>query len=637
MQIQWVEKGKKRNIALACALIAAAAQLAAGLWMGLRLWLNVPAALLLGGFTYVAFAAKATVNRWWGALIELACVAAGSFLILHVPLFHWMGMNPMGALRGVTLAALLAGVVFAAAANIKVFACVFFTFCWALSLIDAAVIEFSGNVITINDIAAIGTAMNVVGNYRFQVMPLMVTQLLLYVACMAAVIRTHEDRAALKKAAPRLAAAAFALLAAVVPAYTWRHKNPSTFWSNGIRRNSMLMEFVLELKTLNLARPEGYSAEAVQQLGEDYPPETAAAGAVEKKPHVIAIMIEAFSDLSVLGDLQTNIDYMPFTRQLYDQSVHGRALVSTLGGGTARSEWEFLTGNSMYFMPGSSMPFRQFMGDDENSIVRVYENAGYHTIGMHPFYGNGWGRNRVYPALGFDEIYFLDDLEWDEEVRSFVSDRAFVHQVINLFEHRDYDEPLFFFGVTMQNHSDYKNPDYPAQVQVVGHEGEFPAAEQYLTLIRETDDAIRELIEYFDACDEPVQIVFFGDHQPIVEDGFYTAVGMDNVSLKYYVPFVMWDNTEHRAGEIGLTSINFLATRLLSLTGTPRPAYFQFLEDLNQTVTAMDHVGYFRGDAFTFYGDAGDPDADEMIRRYNIYQYANMFDKTVDRRLFIGG
>lgn len=636
MRIEWVEKGKKRTIAIACALVAAAAQLGAGIWMGLPLWLNVPAALLLGGFTLVAFAAKATVDRWWGAVIELGCVAAASFLILHVPLLHWMGMNPMGILRGLTVAAVLVGVVFALTANIKIFAAVFFTFCWIFCLVDAAVIEFSGNVITINDIAAIGTALNVVSNYRFEVMPLMVTQLILYVACMAAVIRTREDRAALKKAAPRLAALAFALLAATVPAYTWRHKNPSTFWSNGIRRNSILMEFLLEVKTLNFAAPEGYSAEAAAKLGEDYPPE-AAAEASERKPHVIAIMVEAFSDLSVLGDLETDVDYLPFTRQLYADSVHGRALVSTLGGGTARSEWEFLTGNSMYFLPGSSMPFRQFMGDDENSIVRVYENAGYHTIGMHPFYGNGWGRNRVYPALGFDDIYFLDDLEWDEYVRSFVSDRAFVRQVIRLFENRDYDEPMFFFGVTMQNHSDYRNPDYAAQVHVTGHEGEFPAAEQYLSLIRETDDAIRELIEYFSACDEPVQIVFFGDHQPILEDGFYEAVHMDNVSLKYYVPFVMWDNYAHRAGDVGTTSINFLAARLLDLTGTPKPAYFRFLTDLNQTITAMDHVGYFQGEAFTFCGGNGPADAEALLHDYNVYQYANMFDKTVDRRLFIGG
>lgn len=633
MEIKWAEKGKARTLAVAAALVAAAAQLAAGIWMGMPVWLNGLVALLLGGFAFVAFGAKATVNRWWGALAEIVCVAGASFLILHVPLFHWMGMQPMGALRGVTLAAVLVGAVFALTANLKVFSAILFTFCWVFCLVDAAVIEFSGNVITINDIAAIGTALNVASNYHFQVMPLMVTQLILYVACMAAVLRAREDRAALKKAPVRLAALALAALAAVVPAYTLRHKNPSTFWSNGIRRNSILMEFLLEVKTLNVAAPEGYSAEAVAQLGEDYPLQPMA---MEKQPNVIAIMIEAFSDLSVVGDFETTLDYMPFTRSLYDQSVHGRALVSTLGGGTARSEWEFLTGNSMYFMPGSSMPFRQFMGSDENSIVRVFKNAGYHTIGMHPFYGNGWGRNRVYPALGFDDIYFLDDLEWDEEVRSFVSDRAFVHQVINLFENRDKSQPLFFFGVTMQNHSDYADPDYPAQVQIVGHEGEFPNAEQYLTLIRETDDAIRELVEYFDACGEPVQIVFFGDHQPIVESAFYEAVGMDNVSLKYYVPFVMWDNYEHRAGTVELTSVNFLATRLLDLVGLPKPAYFRFLSDLNKTVTAMDHVGYFKGDQFTFYGDAGDPDADAMLARYAIYQYANMFDKSVDRRLFIG-
>ena len=633
MQIQWVEKGKRRAFAVACALIAAAAQLAAGIWMHMPVWLNAPLAAFLGGFAFVALAAKATVNRWWGALIEITCVAGASFLILHVPLFHWMGMQPMGGVRGLTLAALLAGAAFVITANIKVFAAFLFSFCWILSLVDAAVIEFSGNVITVSDITAIGTALNVVSNYRFRVMPLMVTQLILYLACMAAVLRAKEDRAALKKPRVRLAALAFAVLAALVPAHTLRYKKPSTFLSNGIRYNSVLMEFLLELKTLNVQAPEDYSPEAAARLGEDYPLRPAAEG---KKPHVIAIMLEAFSDLAEVGDFETNIDYMPFTRRLYEESVHGRALVSTIGGGTARSEWEFLTGNSMYFMPSSSMPFRQFMSSDENSIVRLFENAGYHTVGMHPYYPSGWGRNRVYPALGFDDIYFIDDLEWDEYVRAYVSDRAFVRQLIHLFETRDPDAPMFFFGVTMQNHSDYNTPGYPATVQIKGMEGRFPSTEQYLTLIRETDDAIRELVEYFSACGEPVQIVFFGDHQPSIESAFCEAVGMQNSSQRFYVPFVMWDNYAHHTGEVPLTSLNFLAARLIDLVGIQKPAYFQFLSELNQTITAMDHVGYFQGDRFTFCGAGGPEDAEALLKEYSIYQYANMFDKTVDRRLFIG-
>ena len=106
MQIRWVEKGRQR--AVVAAALAAAAQIAAGiwqgspLWAGLPLWTNLPLALLLGAFAFIAFGTRITVNRWWGAIAELACVAGASFIILHLPLLHWMGMRLMGLVRGLS-------------------------------------------------------------------------------------------------------------------------------------------------------------------------------------------------------------------------------------------------------------------------------------------------------------------------------------------------------------------------------------------------------------------------------------------------------------------------------------------------------------------------------------------------------
>ena len=636
MQIQWTKRGGRRALALAAALLAAALQLVAARWTGGRhMSMHAAMALPLGALTFVAFGGKVTVRRWWGMLIELFCIAGASAVILHLPLFHWTSLSLNGFARAVCLGAVLLSVAFIITANLKWFGAFWLTFSMAFGLIDAAVIQFSGNIITANDITAIGTAANVAARYTFKIMPLMITQLVLYAACMVVLLRAREVRPELKRLRVRLVALVCLLATAAYPAYTLKTKKPNTWKTKGIRLNSALMELLLEAKMIRVRPPKGYSTEALAGLSEKYPAREASVEG-DKRPHVIAVMIEAFSDLRVLGDFETDVDYMPYTRELMKASVSGTALVSTFGGGTARSEWEFLTGNSMGFLPGGSMPFRQYMGSDENSIVRVFKNAGYHTVGMHPFKANGWGRNKVYPALGFDDVYFIDDLAWDEYVRGFVSDRAFVHQVINLFENRNYDAPLFFFGVTMQDHSNYLYPDYPPTVTVTGHEGEFPAAEQYLSLILETDDAIRELIEYFSACDEPVQIVFFGDHQPVVEEDFYKAVGEHPNYRKYLVPFVMWDNYEHRVEDVGLTSVNYMASRLLDLTGIQKPAYFSFISEVSRAVPAMSHFGCVVDGEYTSYGKLEDADARAMLTQYRIYQYANIFDKTVDRTQFLG-
>ena len=65
-------------------------------------------------------------------------------------------------------------------------------------------------------------------------------------------------------------------------------------------------------------------------------------------------MNESFSDLNVLGDFTTNEDYMPYLHSLQngaENTVTGYLNVSVCGGNTANTEFEFLTGNSMAFLP----------------------------------------------------------------------------------------------------------------------------------------------------------------------------------------------------------------------------------------------------------------------------------------------
>ena len=52
------------------------------------------------------------------------------------------------------------------------------------------------------------------------------------------------------------------------------------------------------------------------------------------------------------------------------------------------------------------------------------------------------------------------------------------------------------------------------------YDTEYPLAETYLSLARESDSAFKELLEYFEKVDEPTMIVMFGDHWPKIEEEF---------------------------------------------------------------------------------------------------------------------
>lgn len=69
-------------------------------------------------------------------------------------------------------------------------------------------------------------------------------------------------------------------------------------------------------------------------------------------------------------------------------------------------------------------------------------------------------------------------------------------------------------GVTMQNHGGYgeRYDNFNQEVYKVG--ASYTDANQYLSLLNESDKALENLITYFKGVDDPVEIVFFGDHQP---------------------------------------------------------------------------------------------------------------------------
>ena len=75
------------------------------------------------------------------------------------------------------------------------------------------------------------------------------------------------------------------------------------------KRDGTAVGFLMELQYISVDKPDNYSASMAEQILEPFQNQNTTA---DKKPNIIVIMNEAFSDLSVLGDFETNEDYMPF-------------------------------------------------------------------------------------------------------------------------------------------------------------------------------------------------------------------------------------------------------------------------------------------------------------------------------------
>lgn len=361
------------------------------------------------------------------------------------------------------------------------------------------------------------------------------------------------------------------------------------------KRNGMAVAFAMELKYLVVEKPTGYDEEECRALLAAYEKTPSETG---KRPNIIVIMDEAFADMSYLGKVETNKEYMPFFRSLQaeENTVSGSVHVSVLGGNTANTEFEFLTGNTMAFLPEGSVPYQQYLRGELPSLASRLKEEGYVTIAMHPYHAGGWCRDKVYSWMGFEAFRALPDYPDAEYVRKYVSDQSDFERIIQEYEQRDREKPLFLFNVTMQNHGGYDQEfdNFIPEIQGAG-EGT-KALDQYLSLISLTDRALQGLIGYFAQEQEETIILFFGDHQPndSVAGPIWKQNGVDVSSLsreqetvRYEVPFVLWANFDIEA-EKGLeTSANFLALEVLKQAGISPDGYYGYLEKLHNSYSVI--------------------------------------------------
>lgn len=402
------------------------------------------------------------------------------------------------------------------------------------------------------------------------------------------------------------------------------------------KRNGLAGAFTMELKYLRVERPAGYDAEECAGLLEACQErESAGKDASEKPPHIIVIMDEAFADMSYLGELSASREYLPFFNSLLgtENTISGRLHVSVLGGNTANTEFEFLTGNTMAFMPTGSIPYQQFIRGRVPSLASWLSGCGYHTMAMHPYYETGWSRNQVYPWMGFEELRFIDAYEGAEYVRKYVSDRSDFELLIREYEQRRSEQPLFLFNVTMQNHGGYGQEfeNFTPDITVEGIKSQ--ALSNYLSLISLTDEALQELITYFEQEEEKVLLVFFGDHQPndTVALPIWKQQGLtleeltkEQEALRYQVPFLIWANYDIEEKQDVDTSANFLALEVLRQAKLPIGGYYGYLEELTKEYPVISTKQVLTREKKALTEE--EREADDALLKYQRLQYYQMFD-----------
>lgn len=505
------------------------------------------------------------------------------------------------------------------------------------------VVMFRSNPIVPWDIYSFETAMSVADNYVFSVDWALAEHIAMFILMLIVGVRTNI-RLNKKILRPILT------VAMCIPAYFYI----SYLWQDNLERNTGLndtlfnakymhskdgffVSFILDIHFLQIEEPKNYSDEyALSLLNEQ---EVEKVETPEELPDIIAIMDETFSDPAVLGEFETNKDYMPFVHSILRgevaNTISGYADVSVLGGNTANSEFEFLTGNSMAFFPNGSVPYLQYIRDGISTIVPQLEEYGYTTYGTHPYRAKGWNREFIYDLKGFDYRYFQGSFPFEDKLRNYVSDEADFKSIL---EWRNNTEgPFFMFNVTMQNHSNYGGDFDNFDPQIVAkfkntYSNKY--LNKYLSLMYETDQDVASLLSELSQSDRKTIVVFWGDHQPndYVVRPIYKEYGLDFDNQTYEqqqqrqkTPFFIWANYDIQEQTNVEISLNYLNILLFETAGLQLDEYQTFRKNLWQgQIPMMNAVGYRNDDGDLVEYDDAPEEIQNLLNEYQNIQYYRM-------------
>ena len=241
-----------------------------------------------------------------------------------------------------------------------------------------------------------------------------------------------------------------------------------------------------------------------------------AVAAAAEKPPIVVVQSESFFDARRLG---ADVDPGVLARfdALCAEGASGRLDVPVWGAYTMRTEFAFLSA-----LPSEALgvhqhnPYRRFARAGVATIASALRAAGYRTVCVHPYAARFFGRERVFPRLGFDEFIDIAGFAGADRDGAYVSDAAVAAKVGDLL--RGSRAPLFVFAITMENHGPLP-------------EGDAGFAE-YLRHLANADRMCAVLAEVL----RPARgvLCLYGDHVPGLP-ALYRARGYDDRRTDYLV------------------------------------------------------------------------------------------------------
>lgn len=418
------------------------------------------------------------------------------------------------------------------------------------------------------------------------------------------------------------------------PGNAWRAAFDSTglrwrSWDQRVnyQRNGFVSGLLFNMHVTAMAEPKGYSKAAVEEITRRYRADAVAMNqgrtATLDKTNVVVILSESFSNPAWLKTVKFPVNPIPKTTAAMRNTVSGRMLAPGFGSGTANTEYELLTGQSLsQLSPQLSTPYEQLVSKYKKfpSAVDWFRDHGHEPIAIHPFSPRMYSRPEVYDAFGFDRFITKDTMTFKGRGGGrFIDDTSAYDEVLHQIKTNK--KPVLAHLVTMQNHMPYGG-QYDDPINPTGLPANYARlAGQYARGLARTDDALAKLFATLKRSPEPTAVIFYGDHLPpqvypqslVTKEGLVTA---------HQTPFLIWSNrTPLKHTDLPTTSPTQFMPKLFDALNVPVPPWYALLDALDKQVPAMDTGIAINAQDQRVKPSQLDPAAKKVLADYRMIQY----------------
>ena len=307
--------------------------------------------------------------------------------------------------------------------------------------------------------------------------------------------------------------------------------------------------FTLTFGQQGISRPEAYSTETVAEImkGIDTEGDEISYPVFDEtdnleQPNILFIQLESFFDVNTIIGSKYSADPTPNFNRLCRNFPSGLLYVPTIGGGTANTEFEVLTGLNLDFFGAGELPYNTLLQQTAVETVNYdLKDYGYTATVLHSNGATFYSRNVVYPNLGVDRfvsLEYMQDMKYN--ALGWAKDAGLTAEVLRALESTEGRDVMLC--VSVESHGKYADeyvPE-PGDIEVLALPEQIPLApfQNFINVIPATDEFLKELVHAIARFDEPTVVVAYGDHLPALE--------LENDMLTsgsiYASRYVIWNN-----------------------------------------------------------------------------------------------